>query len=116
MSWENHRALWLHEGEEIIVSTAACSFCVYLPTCGDIINTSEMFTRTHLHLILTEANHIQGSPHHLPVAAVVDGAHFGAVTLWETQTCIHSITCEAIKQVMCKLVFTCEANTSLYVM
>lgn len=35
----------------------------------------------HLHLIVIEANHSQGFPHYLPIAAVVDGAHFGTVAL-----------------------------------
>lgn len=35
----------------------------------------------YLHLILVEADDSQGFSHHLPIAAIVDGAHFGAVTL-----------------------------------
>ena len=38
----------------------------------------------HLHLVLAEANHSQGLPHLLPIAAVVDGADFGTVTLGRT--------------------------------
>lgn len=40
----------------------------------------------YLHLILVEANDSQGFSHHLPVVAVVDGAHFGAVTLRKKTT------------------------------
>lgn len=38
----------------------------------------------HLHIIVIKANDSQGFSHHLPVTAIVDGAHFRAVTLWET--------------------------------
>lgn len=35
----------------------------------------------YLHLILVEADDGQGFSHHLPIIAIVDGAHFRTVTL-----------------------------------
>lgn len=42
----------------------------------------------YLHLIPVEADDSQGFSHHLPVVAIVDGAHFGAVTLAKKQQTI----------------------------
>lgn len=61
----------------------ASIFCTSLNSLGEKAN---MFTELspYFHLVLVEANHVQGFPHHLPITAIVDGAHFGTVTLWKT--------------------------------
>lgn len=40
----------------------------------------------YLHLILVEADDGQGLSHHLPVVAIIDGAHFRTVTLRRKST------------------------------
>jgi len=45
--------------------------------------------RSYLHFIISEANDAEGFPHHLPVIAVIYGAHFGTVAL---KTYTHSLS------------------------
>lgn len=40
----------------------------------------------YLHLVLVEADDGQGFSHHLPIVAIVDGAHFRTVTLRRKST------------------------------
>lgn len=48
----------------------------------------------YLNLVLVKANHGQRLPHHLPIAAVIDGAHFGTVTLMIKDTYAHTCNYE----------------------
>lgn len=61
---------------------------LYVPTK---LNTCQRGLRPHLHLVLTEANHSQGFPHYLPVTAIVDGAHFGTVSLWKEEKHVNDL-------------------------
>lgn len=56
-------------------------FFYYLYVLGYEIILTNPTVLSYLHFIITESNDAQSFSHHLPVIAVINGAHFWTVTL-----------------------------------
>lgn len=85
--WEFVQALHPDIEEKLSLSVYLTSFTHSVCVCGD---RSDDWS--YLHFIIWETDDTQSFPHQLPFIAVVDGAHFGTVTLKSahTETYAHS--------------------------